>query len=141
MHYTNEQKANIERQTRELKRLRSEIEKRGVPVSLVGETAGYHKNLLHTWFGQMKAGKTHSRIYSDESMGRVWAALDRLAPARTTHEVETGAEAPRAPIRSNGEGRHEAGKEALMKLIDSHMQGMSTVQLALLYAHIVGDEG
>lgn len=137
-HYTPEQRQNLKRQTQELGQLKAEIARRGLFAADVAAKAGFHRNLLYTWYSMVR-NKGYSRAYSEDSLRRIWAAVEALAPSGTKPNGPLPSEP--MPIQTVAPGKHDAGKNALMQLIGVQMQEMSTVQLALLYAHIVGEEG
>lgn len=154
---TKEQREIKQRQAREIAALEQAIQERGISRAAVARKAGYHENLIYTWqHAFYKMGLQHRRLYSPEAYRKIWAALDKLTPVPSKsqmarREIQQAmppaavVEALTQPVevsvpKGNGVHRNE-GQEALLNLISERVAQMSTVQLALLYAHIVGEEG
>lgn len=110
----------------------------GLHITDLAKAAGYHGNLIHTWTYHAK--HRNGKAYSDHAMEKMWNVIRKrsatLHPAvmptalSFLHEQREAA----TPVKSDGNG-------TLRTLITDKLQGMSTVQLAMLYAHIVGEDG
>lgn len=131
-----------------VKQLHREALQRGVKFATLSKKAGFNPSILSVAWHKLKSAPGHRQL-SDEGLRKLWVALEKLAPT-PIKEMWTLTSSPN-PERAVAALQELAptqvvvakldGSTALRNLIGDRLQEMSTVQLAMLYAHIVGEEG